>query len=82
MGLEPSRTVLVEIGEIRRASDFEGLNAVRLTNDVTRRSALVSRLKTAGCAVDDSGSDWTNSRAGGDFDAAAIAWSPALIEGS
>ena len=57
MGIDRARTVLVELGEIRRASDFDGLNAVRLTNDAQTRNALRSRLQTAGCAVDESAMD-------------------------
>jgi predicted nucleotide-binding protein len=76
MGIDRARTVLVELGDIRRASDFEGLNAIRLTNDPQTRNALRARLQTAGCAVDESGTDWTSADGGGDFDAAVIAWAP------
>jgi predicted nucleotide-binding protein len=68
MGLNPDRTILVEIGPIRRASDFEGLNAIRLTNDAPRRGALRTRLRTAGCKVADGGTDWLSPETGGDFD--------------
>lgn len=51
MGVDPSRTILVELGPIRRASDFEGLNVVRLSNDGPKRNALRSRRMSAGCAV-------------------------------
>lgn len=68
MGVDRGRTILVELGPIRRASDFDGLNTVRLTNDVSARGALRTRLKNAGCAADDSWTDWLTSSAGGDFD--------------
>ena len=57
MGVDRSRTILVELGPIRRASDFEGLNAVRLSNAAERRNALRTRLRSAGCAIDESASD-------------------------
>lgn len=76
MGIDASRTILVELGAIQRATDFEGLNVVRLTNDPARRAALRTRLRNAGCAVDDSGTDWAAAPAGGDFDACAVAWQP------
>jgi predicted nucleotide-binding protein len=46
MGLNPQRTILVEIGTIRRASDFDGLNTVRLNNGAAARGALRDRLAT------------------------------------
>jgi predicted nucleotide-binding protein len=77
MGVDPRRTILVEIGPIRRASDFEGLNMVRLTNGVTPRAASRGRLRTAGCDVDDSGADWLSAESGGDFENAATPWDAA-----
>lgn len=74
MGVDPSRVVLVEIGEIRRASDFDGLNTVRLTNAPPTRAALRSRLMNAGCAVDEGTSDWMRPEASGDFESVAIRW--------
>ena len=74
MGVDRSRTILVELGAIRRTSDFDGLNVVRLTNETPRRNALRSRLVSAGCAVDEGASDWMRPESGGDFDAAPIAW--------
>lgn len=69
MGIAPETTLLVELGGIRHASDFDGLNVVRLTNDAKTRSSLRSRLQDAGCAVDERGSDWMAPEAGGDFEA-------------
>lgn len=79
MGVGRDRVILVELGPIRRASDFEGLNVVRLTNAAATRQALRLRLQTAGCAVDDTGSDWTRPEAGGDFDAAPINWAAHVV---
>lgn len=64
LGRHPARTVLVEVGEVRPFSDAAGRHAVRLSNDVARRQDLAQRLKTAGCAVDLSGTDWQTT---GDF---------------
>jgi predicted nucleotide-binding protein len=74
MGIDQAKTILVELGPIRTATDVEGLNTVRLTNEPGRRSALRSRLKSAGCDVDDSGTDWTGAPAGGDFEACLVTW--------
>jgi hypothetical protein len=64
MGRDPKRTVLVEVGDVRSFSDVAGRHTIRLSNDVSRRQELANRLRTAGCAVDVSGTDWHNS---GDF---------------
>lgn len=71
MGLNPSRTILVELGPIRRASDFDGLNTIRLNNTAPTRGSLRSRLRSAGCEVDEDGTDWLHSETGGDFDSYA-----------
>ena len=76
MGVDRDRTILVEVGPIRRASDFDGLNAVRLSNAAPSRNALRGRLITAGCSVDESLADWMRPQSGGDFEAAIIDWSP------
>ena len=73
MGIDPARVILVELGTIRPASDFAGLNTVRLTNAAATRVSLRTRLQTAGCAVAEGGSDWTRSDTGGDFEAAIAA---------
>ena len=75
LGIASERTILVELGRLRRASDFEGLNTVRLSNDGGSRNALRSRLANAGCSVDPTGADWLSAAAGGDFDAAIVDWS-------
>jgi predicted nucleotide-binding protein len=81
MGVDRSRVVLVEIGSIRRASDFDGLNVVRLTNAAPTRLALRSRLQSAGCEIDEALTDWARPEAGGDFDAAVVMWSPTRVNG-
>jgi hypothetical protein len=47
MGIDQAKTILVELGPIRRATDAQGLNAVRLTNAPSTRSSLRSRLRSA-----------------------------------
>lgn len=74
MGVDRERTILVEIGPIRRASDFEGLNTVRITNAPQTRAALRSRLETAGCSIDVDPVDWMNPAAGGDFEGCVVPW--------
>ena len=54
----PSRTVIVEIGHMRRPSDIGGLNVIRFDGSTSSLRKIANRLRLAGCAVDDSGSDW------------------------
>jgi predicted nucleotide-binding protein len=54
----PERTVIVEIGQMRRPSDIGGLNVVRFDGSTTSVRKIANRLRLAGCAVDDSGTDW------------------------
>ncbi len=48
---QPDRTIFVEIGTLRPASDLEGLNVVRLGGTPGPLLALSGRLEMAGCAV-------------------------------
>jgi predicted nucleotide-binding protein/CheY-like chemotaxis protein len=68
MGIDSTRTVLVELGPIRRASDLDGLNVVRLDNTGEKRAALRRRLVTAGCLVEDEKTAWKTAHRGGDFE--------------
>jgi predicted nucleotide-binding protein len=54
----PSRTVIVEIGRMRRPSDLGGLNVIRFDGSIVSLRKVANRLRLAGCAVDDSGTDW------------------------
>ncbi|MFF2039455.1 TIR domain-containing protein [Kitasatospora sp. NPDC058170] len=57
----PERTVIVEFGDVRPASDLAGRNVVRFTADGNPAYALrkvAQRLEVAGCPVDDRGHDW------------------------
>jgi predicted nucleotide-binding protein len=57
-GRHPDSTVLVRVGTLRDMSDVAGRQLVHLTNSPTSRRQLVSKLRAAGCAVDDTGEDW------------------------
>jgi predicted nucleotide-binding protein len=56
------RTIIVAIGALRRIADLDGLNVIRFDGSETAIGKLVERLKLAGCAVDDKGSDWRVTR--------------------
>lgn len=58
MGQDPKRTVLVEVGKLRPFSDIVGRHTVKLDNTVAKRQELAQRLKTAGCAVNMTGTQW------------------------
>jgi predicted nucleotide-binding protein len=58
MGRYPKRTVLVQIGTLRPFSDIGGRYVLRLNNSSQRRQDLADRLRTAGCTVELTGSDW------------------------
>jgi predicted nucleotide-binding protein len=66
MGRYPGRTVLVEVGDLRPFSDIAGMHTIKLNNSSQRRQEFASRLQTAGCPVDLSGTDWHTA---GDFTA-------------
>jgi len=57
---QPERTILVEIGRIKTASDLHGRNVLRFSASGAQASvlALFQRLQSAGCAVDQSNPGW------------------------
>jgi hypothetical protein len=59
-GLHPERTVLAELGALRPFSDIFGRHVVRLDGTEQPLRDISGRLQTAGCAVDDSGDDWSD----------------------
>jgi predicted nucleotide-binding protein len=67
LGIAPTRTILVEFGNLRPISDLHGRHFIRMNNNHARRNDLVQRLQTAGCSVDLTGNDWTTE---GDFEQA------------
>ncbi len=58
VGMFRNRTVLVEVGPLRGYSDIAGMHVVRLDGTPDSRHRLANRLSIAGCAVDNSGTDW------------------------
>lgn len=58
MAREPKRTIFVEIGQLRPFSDAGGRHMLRMDNSATKRNELATRLKTAGCPINLSGTDW------------------------
>lgn len=72
--IHPTRTVLVELGELRAFSDVAGRHALRMNDSVEARRSLIRRLQTAECFVDLDGEAW---KGAGDFTSAlALASSP------
>jgi len=58
-GRNPKSTVLVQMGEVGRPfSDVAGRHIVHLNNSTSRRKELSTKLKNAGCQVDEEGNDW------------------------
>ncbi|MFE6286725.1 CATRA conflict system CASPASE/TPR repeat-associated protein [Streptomyces sp. NPDC057877] len=66
LAFQPSRTVLLQFGEVRPVTDLGGLNYVTVTDTPEFRSKLASRLELAGCRVRRQGQDWLTA---GDFGA-------------
>jgi predicted nucleotide-binding protein len=57
----PDSTVIVEVGHMRPMSDLAGLNVIRFDGSTAAIKKVLHRLEIAGCAVDYSGTDWTDS---------------------
>ena len=64
MAFKPERTVLVQFSTLRPFSDIAGLHVVRFRDDSQTRQDIASRLETAGCPVNLTGTDWHTA---GDF---------------
>ena len=47
----PTRTVIVELGDLRPFSDIAGLNTIRMNDTPERRRDLADRLQAIGCGV-------------------------------
>ncbi|MEU6592276.1 TIR domain-containing protein [Streptomyces sp. NPDC046881] len=54
----PERTLMVEVGELRTIADIAGRNVIRFDGTEAALRKIAERLKLAGCAVDDTRSDW------------------------
>lgn len=60
-GTHPGRTLLIEVGKVKRFSDIAGRHTVRLSNKISCRKDIAQRLKDmAKCAVSTDGNDWMN----------------------
>lgn len=58
MARDRDRVVLVEVGAVRRMSDIDGVNVVRLDDSPERRKDFAARLRAAGLAVDMEDDAW------------------------
>jgi predicted nucleotide-binding protein len=63
MGLNPNRTIILELGKLRPFSDISGRHVIRLDRQHARYD-LANRLENAGCPVNINGRDWLTT---GDF---------------
>jgi len=63
-GRNERATVVVQVGDVKPFSDLIGRHITRLDNSPERRSEFLTKLRNAGCDVDDSGTDWYSA---GDF---------------
>jgi hypothetical protein len=54
----PDRTIVLELGRPRTATDLAGVNTIRISSDQGWRHELASRLQDAGCPVNTEGTDW------------------------
>jgi len=63
-GRNERATVVVQVGDVKPFSDLIGRHITRLDNSPEKRSEFVTKLRNAGCDVDDSGTDWFSA---GDF---------------
>lgn len=64
-GTHPDRTLLIEVGQVKAFSDVAGRHVIRLSNSAEKRNEVAERLRTSGCNVKTSGSDWLKT---GNFD--------------
>ena len=69
MAVNPSRVVLVEVGQVRKMSDTDGLNVIRLHDGIERRRDFAARLSAAGLDVDMDNDNW---RDAGSFNGEAL----------
>jgi hypothetical protein len=85
MARDRRRVVLVELGQVRKMSDTDGLNVVRMHDSIERRKDLAQRLRSAGLSVDTDGEEW---RTTGTFNRPSLtavdleASSPSIIRAS
>lgn len=58
LAIHPGRTIILEVGRMRRPADLAGLNYVRVAGSAGWCNKVAERLQNAGCPVDRSGADW------------------------
>lgn len=59
LGAHPEKTLLVEVGDVRKISDIDGMHILRLNNSASSRKELAQRLKDKlKFKVDTSGNSW------------------------
>jgi predicted nucleotide-binding protein len=59
IALQRDRTIIVEVPSLRGLSDLHGIHVLRFsTGSAEERQKLVTRLRTAGCEPNTSGTDW------------------------
>jgi predicted nucleotide-binding protein len=58
IGKDDERTILIEIGSTKPLSDLSGPHVIRLDNSAEKRKELADKLRSVGCSVDFSGTDW------------------------
>lgn len=68
-GRHADKTIIIELGKLRPFSDIAGRHVIRMNDSPEKRHELVQRLKSAGCAVDTTGTQWLK---GGNFDEANV----------
>ncbi|MFK3980346.1 Clp protease N-terminal domain-containing protein [Micromonospora sp. NPDC050397] len=58
-GVIPERTIIVEVGALRAVPNLTGRDVIRIGDQPERQlNRIAERLKSAGCAVNESGGDW------------------------
>lgn len=57
MAASQDRTVLVQVGKIRKFSDIEGLHITHLDNSPQKRQELITKLRSAECDIRDISAD-------------------------
>ena len=60
LALQPERTVIIEIGDLRPASDVAGRNVIHFNGRAESLLKIAQRLEVVGCAVNRNGTDWLN----------------------
>jgi predicted nucleotide-binding protein len=62
LGVQPDRTVLVELGKLRSFSDIYGRHVIRLDGTEKQLREIARRLKNAGCEIAENNDEWATTR--------------------